>query len=240
MAAENDNNEVLVEGPRYAMLTRAQYESHIQPEWFKPQWWGGTAEPVSSGGRGSAWFIRHDTDDWVLRHYSRGGLAAKVSQRSYGYLGASKVRSFAEFRLLNHLFELGLPVPKPIAAWYERNARLSYHAAIIVQTIPDAKPFADCLTDNNSRLWRDLGQLLRRFHDAGVDHPDLNCHNVLVSEGRLFLIDFDKGQLRDPNGSRTWAEKNLERFWRSVRKLGMDPPDEVRDDFDRAYYRICF
>ena len=60
---------------------------------------------------------------------------------------------------------------------------------------------------------------LRRFHDAGVKHADLNCFNVLVRGNEFFLIDFDKGQIVQSPASAGWKSANLERFARSLRKL---------------------
>src|SRR4029453_11025308 len=57
---------------------------------------------------------------WVLRHYRRGGLIAKLSQDSYLWTGAARTRSFAEWRLLAELRRRGLRVPAPIAARYVR------------------------------------------------------------------------------------------------------------------------
>ncbi|MDX1588704.1 MAG: 3-deoxy-D-manno-octulosonic acid kinase [Oleiphilaceae bacterium] len=234
-----EKTERLLEQPGGSLLVRPEYAGQAHCDWFRPQWWGASARPVASGGRGSAWFIQHDAGNWVLRHYSRGGMVARVSQRTYGYTGAERVRSFAEFRLLNRMVELGLPVPEPVAAFYQRRTAMAYQAAILVRTIPDAVTFADQLPDHPPRLWRDLGHLIRRFHDQGIDHPDLNCHNVLISRQSLYLIDFDKGQMRQGDVSSPWARKNLERFWRSVRKQGVEPSPEQRDAFDRGYYRVC-
>jgi predicted Ser/Thr protein kinase len=64
--------------------------------------------------------------------------------------------------------------------------------------------------------------MLRRFHDAGLDHADLNAHNILLdSRGDFWLIDFDKARLRAAGG---WREGNLQRLERSLRKLqGLSP-----------------
>jgi 3-deoxy-D-manno-octulosonic acid kinase len=70
--------------------------------------------------------------------------------------------------------------------------------------------------------WRKLGRLLRRFHDAGLDHADLNAHNILRDAGSGFwLIDFDQGRLRSQGG---WREGNLRRLLRSLRKLRRQSP----------------
>ena len=65
--------------------------------------------------------------------------------------------------------------------------------------------------------WEDAGQLVARFHRAGVDHADLNAHNILFdAQGRGWMIDFDRAQLRIP--ATPWREGNLQRLQRSLRK----------------------
>jgi len=72
-------------------------------------------------------------------------------------------------------------------------------------------------------VWRDLGRCVRRFHDAGVCHADLNVHNLLLDdERRPWLLDFDRGRVRPPGG---WRRDNLDRFLRSLRKLRTEQPD---------------
>ncbi len=78
---------------------------------FSPQHWGSKARPVGEGGRGSAWFIDAPFGASVLRHYLRGGLAAKISHDQYLWRGSDRTRSFAEFRLMRALREKKLPVP---------------------------------------------------------------------------------------------------------------------------------
>jgi 3-deoxy-D-manno-octulosonic acid kinase len=63
-----------------------------------------------------------------------------------------------------------------------------------------------------------------RLHGAGVDHADLNAHNILLdTHGAVSVIDFDRGRLR---GAGTWPEQNLRRLHRSLLKIsGSWPPD---------------
>ena len=44
-------------------------------------------------GRGHAWFVRGDFGAAVLKHYRRGGAAARLSAASYLWLGEARVRS---------------------------------------------------------------------------------------------------------------------------------------------------
>lgn len=193
--------------------------THITIDWFDPDFWGRKANLVDAGGRGTAWFVDSPDGAMVLRQYRRGGFISKLSDRSYLYTGDARARSFAEFRLLTKLARLGLPVPEAIAALIQRKGLLTYRAALIVRRIPGAVPLPEAELVNEPDLWNQVGVMVRRFHDAGLDHVDLNCDNILVAGSSLFLIDFDKcrlhsGQQKDA----PWKARNLARLQRSVRK----------------------
>ena len=59
----------------------------------------------TSGGRGTITFMTHDDHRWVLRHYRRGGLAARVLDDTYLWTGEANTRSFVEFNVGNELVE---------------------------------------------------------------------------------------------------------------------------------------
>ena len=212
-------SEVCVRTNHSAFLLHPDYRDQVSEAWFSPEYWGKRARPVSSGGRGGAWFVDAGGHQIVLRKYLRGGLMTRFSRSSYVFLGEQHVRSFAEFRLLNWLTEMQLPVPKPVAAWYRKVSPLHYQASIIIERIDDTTPLADLIGSLDDNGWRNLGVNLRRFHDAGVQHADLNCFNVLVRKGEFFLIDFDKGRIVPSLASARWKSANLERLARSLRKL---------------------
>jgi 3-deoxy-D-manno-octulosonic acid kinase len=192
---------------------------------FDPQFWAARAELVPvDAGRGAAWFIESGSRRWVLRHYRRGGFIARLSQDRYLWTGEARVRAFAEYRLLANLAERGLPVPKPIAARYQRLG-LSYRCDLITRRIADALPLSSMLAIGVSKeSWRAVGAAIARLHQSGVDHADLNAHNILVdSEGAVSVIDFDRGRVRDRGA---WTVRNLRRLHRSLDKVSRDlPPD---------------
>jgi tRNA A-37 threonylcarbamoyl transferase component Bud32 len=144
-----------------------------------------------------------------------------------GYLwaGEDKVRAFAEWRLLELLWQRGLPVPKPVAARYSR-AGLCYRCDLITQRIMDAKPLSALLAQGAvpEPLWRAVGAAVAQLHGAGVDHADLNAHNILLDlKGVVSVIDFDRGRLRAQG---TWTSRNLQRLRRSLAKISRElPPD---------------
>jgi 3-deoxy-D-manno-octulosonic acid kinase len=198
--------------------------------WFDSVWWGERAQPVGSGGRGAAWFVNRTADGdsasakvasfgpAVLRHYLRGGVVAKFSRDRHLWRGPGRVRSFDEFRLLRALRRLGLPVPSPIAAIYRR-AGWGYRAAILLDRLMEVRSLADLAAgEDDPSLWRRAGELIALFHRAGVDHADLNAHNILFdSAGAGWVIDLDRSQIRVPETA--WREANLRRLERSLSKL---------------------
>jgi len=199
-------------------LVAHSFRDAFRREWFDPEFWGECAEPVTAGGRGSAWFISAATDQPVLRHFCRGGLPGRFIRRDYFYAGIDAVRSFAEFRLLHKLFHEGFPVPEPVAADFRRRGRLFYQASLIVRRIPGARPLAEFTGADSANTWREAGACVRRFHDAGVFHADLNCMNILVAD-RVYLIDFDRGRMMFSGQADRWKAANISRLKRSVNKL---------------------
>lgn len=218
-----------------AILFDARRVQQAEPDWFDPGWWGRRVQPVAAGGRGSAWFVDAPFGPAVLRHYLRGGLPAKLSRDRYLWHGADRTRGFAEFRLTRALHRLGLPVPRPIAAAYWRDGLLA-RAAILVERLEGTRSLAEVAAAVGTQApWEKAGKLVSRFHRAGLDHADLNAHNLLFDDhGRGALIDFDRGRLRIP--ATGWREANLARLRRSLLKLRGDRPhDAVLRDFDRLY-----
>lgn len=183
-----------------------------------PSHWGDQARPVDSGGRGGAWFVDGPFGAAVLRQYLRGGWAARLSHDRYLWRGANKVRSFAEFRLLRELLAHKLPVPRPIAARYLRDGP-TYRASILLERLVGVRSLADrAAVAGRDAPWEETGRLVARFHRAGLDHADLNAHNILFdAAGSGWLIDFDRGVLRIP--ATAWREANLSRLKRSLLKL---------------------
>jgi 3-deoxy-D-manno-octulosonic acid kinase len=182
---------------------------------FDPDHWAARGELTAvSGGRGSAWFVGSAAHAWVLRHYLRGGLMARISQDRYWWSAEDRVRSFSEWRLLLDLSQRGLSVPKPVAAFYRRE-RWTYHCDLITQRISQAQPLSAALkaTPLAATMWREVGAAVARLHGHGVDHADLNAHNILLDgNGIVSVVDFDRGQLRTPGGA--WTLGNLARLQR--------------------------
>ncbi|MHB8424660.1 MAG: 3-deoxy-D-manno-octulosonic acid kinase [Gammaproteobacteria bacterium] len=194
--------------------------SHASGELFTVRHWARHG-PLrgAGGGRGNTWIVAGDRDEWVLRHYHRGGLAAYCSRDHYLWTGRERTRPWREWQLLALLYKEGLPVPQPVAAQVVRLGPW-YRGDLITRRIADGRSLAACLRNPRIELipWRAIGACIRRFHDAGVYHADLNAHNILINtRNEIFVIDFDRGERRTPRV--LWQEANLRRLLRSMRKL---------------------
>ena len=207
------------EGTNGVMLFDSSLVPEINEAWFSMAFWRARwALRVMHGGRGGVAIITTSIGECVLRHYRRGGMAASLLGDLYLWRGAAQSRAFREWRLLAELHAKGLPVPQPVAAYCHRHT-LFYRADLITRRIPEAKTLAQCLDagELDTVLAEQVGKLIATFHRAGVWHADLNAHNVLVTARGLYLIDFDRGELRAP--SKGWRIGNLERLRRSLIKL---------------------
>ncbi|MEO7066213.1 MAG: 3-deoxy-D-manno-octulosonic acid kinase [Rhodanobacter sp.] len=203
-----------------AILFDAAVSPQVEDNWFAPDYWREqNALRTQAGGRGGIAIIDTPVGECVLRHYRRGGLVAALVRDRYLWTGADRTRPFKEFRLLAEIERLGLPGPMVVAARYCRSG-LFYTADLMTRRIVDASTLAERLANGhlNGDLAAAVGALVARFHRAGVWHADLNAHNVLVTSEQLYLIDFDRGEIRAPVAS--WQQANLQRLRRSLLKLG--------------------
>lgn len=198
------------------LLVADDADGILDAAWFD----GATAVAAVAprGGRGAARFIDTPLGRVLHRPYLRGGLVARFNRDRHLWQGAAATRCFREMRLLDALRALGLPVPEPLAARYRRHG-LHYRAVIVVREIPGAETLAERIAREPGAIdWPAVGAVLARFHAAGVDHADLNAHNVLFDgNDAVWLIDFDRSERRTPG---PWADANLARLKRSLDKLG--------------------
>ncbi len=175
----------------------------------------------SAQGRGTTHFLEIDNDRYVLRHYRRGGWMANLLGDRYWRTTLSRTRAWREWHLLARLFAIGLPVPKPVAARVLTSGPF-YRADLLTRYLENNVPLSSALQDSDipETIWFSIGQCIRRFHDAGVWHADLNAHNVMLNPNpgnTVYLIDFDKCKIRPPHPD--WQRANLARFRRSLDKL---------------------
>lgn len=170
-------------------------------------------------GRGQVDIFSHLERTLVLRHYHRGGLMRRLSKDRYLWQGLHRSRPWQEFEVLSKLADIGLPAPIPYACCVSRRG-LTYSGSLITHYIPDSVTLAEklCVEEVPDAQWYSLGACIRRFHDAGLSHSDLNANNILLTaDGRIHLIDFDKACFKSGQG-KAWKAASLRRLQRSIMK----------------------
>ena len=196
----------------------------MQPNWFDSSYWKTENRIVGQAkGRFITWFIKplallpEVSNEWVLRHYYRGGMIAKVSKDRFFYTGIKNTRCYLEVDLLIKMLGMSLPVPKPIGARVIKKD-LFYQADLLMEKI-DATDLCGILKKRelSNKEWKNIGEVIAKFHSNGVYHSDLNAHNVMQdSDGKIWLIDFDRCEIR--KNELTWQQQNLARLKRSFLK----------------------
>lgn len=179
----------------------------------------------SAQGRGTTWFLQYTDDkdnvhDWVLRHYYRGGLIGKLINDSYWFSGLKNTRAAQEFSLLRHMETLHLPAPKPVAYKVVRQG-LFYKADLLSTRINNARDLVAILSEKQlpEDVWHNIGATIKRFHQHSIYHHDLNSHNILLNDNeQVFIIDFDRGELRTNPTNTQWKNDNMARLERSFLK----------------------
>ena len=200
------------------ILYDAELPVQATPALFDAAAWQARGQLLGSArGRGETAFVGDGERQYVLRHYCRGGLPGRFIRDRYIWTGLERSRPWREWHLTAELFRRGLPVPQPVAARVVRHG-LCYSADLMTVRIPDSTSLAQQLGQRalGAAEWHAVGACIRRFHDAGLDHADLNAHNILLTPAGTYLIDFDRGRLR---AAGDWQQHNLERLLRSLRKL---------------------
>ena len=202
-----------------------------------------TSESSEEGiGRAKVVYFPFDDKTFVLKHYYRGGLVAKILKDQYFGFDVEKTRAFKEWCLLKTMKKLNLPVPNAIAAHVKQGLAF-YRADLITQKIENSKTLADVLIEKviDATQWKKIGVCIKRFHDNNIYHADLNARNILLTDiGDVYLIDFDNSSFR--LDSKSWKMSNLSRLKRSLlkfkgveKKFNFDEADWV--DFLHGYDR---
>ena len=192
----------------------------------RAEWFAGA--PVRGRGATPAIPIRSGVR-MILRRYRHGGLLSQLT----GSLYIGPERALSELRVTARAASLGAPVPRVLCLvlwpvlgpfWSgligtreESGARDLLGAA---RTVEPAKARAE--------LALDAGRAIRKLHDAGVDHPDLQVRNVLSQDDngkrRIVVIDLDRAAYYTSGGLPIRRRAaNLGRLLRSVVKTGLWP-----------------
>jgi len=203
----------------------------------------GTAggEQVESGRGAARRIVLRGGKVVFLRQYLRGGVMRWLSRDLFLLRPPRPLRELLATEVAR---AAGCLVPIVHAVAIEERA-LFYRGWIVTSAIEGARSYIDLFmaagADARAELLADAGSAIRNLHDAGVFHPDLNGHNLLVDAGgKVAVIDFDRAVVAAPDSSRR-ARRGRDRFWRSMTKLsaarGARIDDTERRWLERGYAR---
>lgn len=176
-------------------------------------------------GRGVSWAFDIGDERWVVRHYRRGGLMARLLRDRY--LRAGATRPWRELHASVEARRRGIRTPEVIG-YVVHGAAPFYRADLATRWVPHSEDLASVTFGPDARsiarhteAWTAAGALLRAVFDAGLIHPDLNLRNILIAGGgpvEAWLVDLDRCRM---TGTSSDAARHamLERFHRSRRKL---------------------
>lgn len=183
-------------------------------------------------GRAHAVFFEHNGMKLVYKHYHRGGMIAPLMGDRYLGSRVENTRAFREWRLLDLMQSLKLPVPKPVAARVIQQG-VFYRADLVTCEIENSTALADVLAEKmlNKAEWYRIGDCIARFHAKKIYHADLNARNILLNNAssEASLVDFDRGVVRYLGED--WQQANLARLQRSLKKFSAANPAFHYNDY---------
>lgn len=126
-----------------------------------------------------------------------------------------------EFRNLTEAKVAGVPVPKPIYA-YENILVMEF---IGVEGVP--APLLKDLPDVDRELYQQIITAIKRLYStAGLVHADMSEYNVMVNDGKVYLIDFGQAVSREHPMSWEFLRRDIGNILRFFKKSGLDVPEE--------------
>lgn len=220
----------------YIHQVRGSKEALVHPDHQDPVaaalFDGEGCEPAAAKGRVHLARFPYADGYGLVRPYKRGGLVRHFLAETYLFDN----RPLRELNILRYLYEQEFAVPMPLGACWERT-RVGYRGSIATQEL-DALTLVEYLGNSREtadQALRQCGELIRKMHDLGVFHADLQARNILVGPSSVYLIDFDNARKTQSLGPYQRA-RNLLRLRRSLEKNRFDP--EIFDGIRAGYGEI--
>jgi len=187
----------------------------------------------------------------VIRHYQRGGKVQNFVKDIYW----GRSRPLQELWIGHRAMAEGIPTAEILAACHTTIFWKLHRGDLISKEIEHGKDLATYLaalsqplSAKNMLQKREtiaiVGTLIRKMHDVGIFHGDLNLKNIVLqfrTDGniRCYIIDFDKSSFLAPLPEKMRV-RNLLRLNRSAEKFKNQGLPITRSDvlrFLQAYYQ---
>ena len=187
------------------------------------QWAAAQPGRTAFTGRGEAYGVTLGGTPAVVRHARHGGLLAPL----LGDLFAGAPRFYREAELSRALAELQVRTPAVLAGVRYRAG--PFYRADVVTAAVDGVDLVELFYGEappagaaRVAVLGAVGALVRRLHDAGFVHPDLQLRNLLVGGAagpapEAWLLDVDTCRPIRADGDAD-RSRNLDRLYRSWAK----------------------
>jgi tRNA A-37 threonylcarbamoyl transferase component Bud32 len=161
------------------------------------------------------------TCDLCIKRFNYKGFLSFLLKMTFG----SRAKRLWKTNL--RLYELGLPVPQPIAC-IEPSLSVK-HSFFLSSVIGNAQNLGfileNKLLDKPEETARKLAKIMAEWHLSGAVHGDMKFHNIMLqsdgSERRFFFVDLDQARIFNQPEARGLT-KDLIRFYRSGLELGAE------------------
>lgn len=237
----------------------AEIQRDSQIWWVKEEWASFSPDKLESqdtamqqptpvatlGGRGVVGRLPlGDGTHAIVRQYRRGGFVRHFVRNLYW---GRPFRPLTELVCTETARRQGVPTIEALAAGVTKLGGGFYRGVFISREAVGCINLWEWLQQRPGPPGREdvltaVARAIRRLHDAGICHADLNLTNLLVgpdaTRPEARIIDFDRGHVYQKPLSQSLREKNLRRLRRSLHKL--DPegvfaaPEDV-ETFRQAY-----
>lgn len=156
-----------------------------------------------------------------LKQLRRGGLAARFRDQSF----RDAQRLLDNLTLPLAVAERGIATAAPRALLVESASDSAYRAWLATEELEGTRDAAALVREDPERAdprWLPALSVVRRMHDVGIEHRDLNLGNLLIPDdpGRpAAIVDFDGARLHDDALPFVWRQRALRRLERSYVKV---------------------
>lgn len=211
------------------------------------QWAAGQTGREQFVGRGAVYGVTLGQQRVVVRHARRGGALAPLLQDRY--LGSP--RFLREIAMARHLASAGIPTPAVVAGVMYPTT-FGHRADVATERVPGKDLAAIFFGDDppagqaRREMLHAVGAMVRKLHDGGLIHPDLQLRNVLIADPSpslpspphpsptVWLLDVDTCRPA-PKGDLEIRRWNLARFARSWEKFNRLKGPRLTDDDRTAF-----